>query len=388
MKLLYFLGRGVSSESGLPSARRLTGEILKGSWHRDSNGNYSIETGDATPEKHVLRLQIFLSLLKSRAEKYLESRSSRVIDYAELHHLCSCVAAEREAPLPNPALLPFLNEIETSAEELCASGGPEEQEYGVSELAADAAIFIQCALWHSLQFPHSPANLQILEDLAAQKTLERLDICTLSGDLSVENGLHHFGVRFLDGFAPPDGDVRWFDPTSYSSLVFDLKTRVRLFKLCGSISWWMLKELSGDQTVRLATVESPEKKLHNANGRELARAHPRPKLLLESEALKPTWGNNPASELRQWFCRLLREHHQLIMSGYDWDDAMINASLLEWLGGASTHRLILLHPKPRDMQVPIRLRTRYATFAERSQIVTVPKPMRQVVWSDLAERIR
>ncbi len=53
----------------------------------------------------------------------------------------------------------------------------------------------------------------------------------------MEQVLSESGVAVVDGFGPPDGDVRWHDDDVYDSDA----ARVRLFKLHGSINWYSFR---------------------------------------------------------------------------------------------------------------------------------------------------
>jgi hypothetical protein len=107
------------------------------------------------------------------------------------------------------------------------------------------------------------AGLDLIRELAQSTDIEQLNIVTLNHDTLVEQFLLTNGIEFADGFGERDGDVRWSDDKVYA----DPDRHVRLFKLHGSIEWYLFQH---EGRFRAAIFQGPDiAKATNGAGKPL-----------------------------------------------------------------------------------------------------------------------
>src|SRR2546426_4693275 len=103
MKMLLFLGSGVSLESGMPDVRKITTAILDGPWHSASDSNFypGFAPPNYFPESWVKRHQDFLRLLKKHADEYFQMRRPQDVTYEDLFYLAQQVEDEVRGEIDN-----------------------------------------------------------------------------------------------------------------------------------------------------------------------------------------------------------------------------------------------------------------------------------------------
>lgn len=76
----------------------------------------------------------------------------------------------------------------------------------------------------------------------------------------------------------------------------------------------------------------------------------------------------------------------VIVCGYGFGDKFINATLLDWLAGAESRTLIVVHPDPNDLRANARpaVGTQWGDLLDRGQLEIVAAAAEQVSWSQLA----
>jgi hypothetical protein len=147
------------------------------------------------------------------------------------------------------------------------------------------------------------AGLDLVGELAATPTIDKLHIVTLNHDTLLEQYLSSNGLEFIDGFGEPDGDVRWSDDCVYDAP----SPRVRVIKLHGSVNWYSFLHAGRAWTaIPLRADLAPAK---DADGKLLT-----------------TW-RGVYGDMHFRFNEVLRRCERMIMSGYGWGDTAISFQL-------------------------------------------------------------
>jgi hypothetical protein len=242
MKLILFVGAGVSVPSGLPAVDRLTRSIFHRAYHQDSYNHFSpgrqtdpqMRAADVTPRiRQLLRL---LSRHDQRDIKRVgyspsDKRSSGAVyrgatTYEDLFYLCEQMRLWHIGLVDNSLVTPLMEIIERKAGKLLAGNGVMARMSDLGSLAEQACFFIESVVAGELR-PKAVVGFDLIRELATAPYVEQLNIVTLNHDTLVEQFLSENRVDFADGFRERDGDVRWYD----ESVSDESAARVRILKL-------------------------------------------------------------------------------------------------------------------------------------------------------------
>jgi hypothetical protein len=122
--------------------------------------------------------------------------------------------------------------LEHAVRDLLRGGTTKARLSDLATLGELACYYIETVVADTL-CQDCPKGFELLQDVASAPALDQLDIVTLNHDTLVEQFLTSRRIAFTDGFGLPDGDVRWSEDATY-----DVPSRVRLFKLHGSVNWY------------------------------------------------------------------------------------------------------------------------------------------------------
>jgi hypothetical protein len=183
--------------------------------------------------------------------------------------------------------------------------------------------------------PARDDHIECLCDALRDQGTERCDIITLNNDTIIERVLTSRGIRSIDGFGEPDGDVAWWDP----GLFYDAGKCI-LLKLHGSVDWYRydrrLAKYIGTDPAR-----DPDHAVR-ANGSGLGWSDRGP-LLIGTFNKILEYHREPHATLFCTFRRQLEDYSHLVISGYSFGDKAINTVLEEWMRTTSDARIVVLH---------------------------------------------
>ncbi len=358
IKLLLFLGAGVSVPSGLPTAANLTDRILHGAYHHEGKGIYA-------PGRHsdpllraddlTCRIQRFLRLLNKHDTRDIKRvgyypvrrgfRSSGAIfrsstTYEDIFFLCQQISLWNIGLSDNSLTTPFMEYIERRAQGLLSGRSIKARMSDLATLGQRACYFIESVVAETLRQEYRAGFDRILE-LAISPQIEQLNIITLNHDTLVEQFLAAKRVEFVDGFGERDGDVRWSNDHVYDGP----DVHVRLLKLHGSINWYSF----GDSASRTAILSGVHlEAIKDGKGRLLEPMLRRPSFL--SGINKATaYQRGIYADIHFRFHELLRSCDHMVMSGYGWGDTAINFQLDSWLDRCRRNTIVLLHENPEQL---------------------------------------
>lgn len=242
MKILLFLGSGVSFDSGMPNTETITQIILDDDWfiHTDQNFYHGKEPNPYNiPRNYAPRVQAFLKIIKEISDEYFQERRERESNYEDLFYLSQQLVDEVEGEIDNPAIPPFVHHVNTKVQHLYEAI-PMREQIDLGFLASKACDLINCAVWYALSNDAKPKGLDLAKELSNHKDIMQLDIATLNHDLLLEQLFSENKINYNDGFGEQDGEVRYFDPQTLDNV----ENKISLFKLHGSINWYVYREKS------------------------------------------------------------------------------------------------------------------------------------------------
>jgi hypothetical protein len=382
MRLILFLGAGVSVPSGLPTVDRLTRSIFRRAYYQDSYKHFSpgqhpdlnLRAADITP-----RIRKFLRLLSNHDKRDMkrvgyspsDNRSSGAIfrgatTYEDLFYLCEQIRLWHIGLVDNSLVTPLMEIIERKAGGLLVGRNSMARMSNLGSLAEQACFFIESVVAEELR-PKSLVGFDLIHELATAPDIEQLNIVTLNHDTLVEQFLAEKSVDFVDGFGERDGDVRWYDDKVYDGS----HAKVRLLKLHGSVNWYSLP-VNG--RLRPAIFLGADvANIRDSEGRQLTPQFRRPSFLSGiNKAVAYQRGIYADMHFR--FHQLLRHCELMVMSGYGWGDTAINFQLDTWLDQNRSNTIILLHKTPEELvERSLVLASGYDYWTRSRQLIPIQK---------------
>jgi hypothetical protein len=380
MKLILFLGAGVSAPSGLPTAADLMDRIMRDVYHQEESHVYragpptdpALRAKDLTPRiRRLVKILMEHDIRDIKRVGYYPVRrgfrSSGAIyrggsTYEDIFFLCQQISLWNIGLSDNSLTTPFMEYIERKARG-CLSGRTTKARISdLASLGSQACDLIETVVADSLRQEYR-VGFDLLHELATAPDIEQLNIVTLNHDTLAEQYLSAHGVNFVDGFGPLDGDVRWSDDRLYDSA----KARVQLFKLHGSVDWY---RFSGSAKTAMVSGDSALT-VKDSSGKRLNAFLRRPSFL--SGINKVTWYQRGIyADIHFRFHQLLRSCGHIVMSGYGWGDMAINFQLDKWMDDCDRNRIILLHKTPEKLvNRSMLLESAYDAWTRSGQLVCI-----------------
>jgi hypothetical protein len=396
MKLILFLGAGVSVPSGLPAVDRLTSSIFRRPYHQESYNHFTagrqtnpqLRATDVTP-----RIRQFLRLLSKHDQRDIKrvgyspsnKRSSGAIyrgatTYEDLFYLCEQIRLWHLGLVDNSLVTPLMEIIERKAGGLFAGSSIMARMSDLGSLAEQACFFIESVVAGELR-PQSIVGFDLILELATASDIEQLNIVTLNHDTLVEQFLAENRVDFVDGFGERDGDVRWYDDSVYD----ESPARVRILKLHGSVNWYsFLMDGRSRPAIFLGTDVTD---IRDGEGRQLTPQFRRPSFLSGiNKAVAYQRGIYADMHFR--FHQLLRQCNLMVMSGYGWGDTAINFRLDTWLDQSRSNTIILLHQTPEELvERSLVMASGYDSWTRSGQLIPIQKWLCEASLSDLESHL-
>jgi len=375
VKLILFLGSGISRASGLPLAGELTEAIIGSPALPQAADALNPRLRDPELQERIKGLLRIMGDFETRDAKRTNALFRGPISYEDLFHLCEEMTNWRMGLADNSALTSFMKALEHRARPLLSGANLAARLNDLGLLARDARLWIQSVTTTMLR-AGTPTGLELIVELARCKRIAELNIVTLNHDTLVEQLMEENNIELIDGFGPPDGDIRWYDDRLYDTY----RTPARLFKLHGSISWYRFVD---DGLPRTAVVRrSDGGELFDGKGKQLQR-------WIEGASFL-TGGNKAIRyqhgiylDLLFRFQEVLRGCDVMLMCGYGWGDAAINLRLDTWMDDPRK-RIVLLHPNPEEITTrSMIIASAYTWWVSSGRLTTVPRWLSQVALGEI-----
>ncbi len=389
IRVTFLLGSGASIPAGMPSTRCITERVLSGEdVMRHTDGNYyfgaPLYSHFGIPDEYVPRVLTFLKRLKVEIDLYY-SRSERFTNYEDLYYVASQIRDSESGDYDNPAVQPLIDKILPDIQPLLVS-----KQNGIEEIAREATNYIhdvvRCLLSKE---PCSLDHLSCIRDACQDSILSNIDVFTLNHDTVLERCLSQNGVQFTDGFEEPINNVRYWNPDLYDGS----PSKIRLFKLHGSIDWFRLRPDGGDwSSERIGRIPPGEDLGRTVNPQGIMQSPMgRPMFLVGTFNKMLDYGSEIYADLHYQFYHSLRCTQRLIVCGYGFGDKGINTRIVEWIysasdrNSASDRRIIVVHPTPEELKNASRgaISNKWDEWQSQNILIVFPKRIEQISWQDI-----
>ncbi|MDV2503677.1 MAG: SIR2 family protein [bacterium] len=388
--IAFLLGSGVSFPAGMASTQDITERVLSGEGVvRHTNENYyfgqPLYSHEGMPDQYVPRVLIFLRRLKIEIDLYYFHQIHRYTDYEDLHYLSSQIYDSETGEYDNPAVQPLIDKILSDIRPILVDKENEiSREWQLHELAREATHYIRDVVWHLLsQEPSLDDHLGCIRDAILDDRLSKVDIFTLNQDTILEQFLSQTRVQVNDGFTEPVRNVRYWDPE-----LFEKKpSKIRLFKLHGSVNWVRFRTASEDIIDESIGIPLDRDIWHTRNpqGQRQLPADGRPEILVGTFDKMLRYTSSIFADLHWQFNRSLRNTPILIVSGYGFRDKGINSQIVEWVYSSPDRKIILVEPKPERLKKGARgaMTNNWDELIRQNKLVIVQKGVEETSWQEI-----
>lgn len=383
--IAFLIGSGLSSSAGMPSTKDITDQVL--SPGLDNTGQpvhwQASESAARDREIGLDRILGFLHCLKQEVDRYYAGHPEHYTDYEDLYYAASQIHDSERGEYDNPAILPFIERIQTELRAL-PNIGPGETEIPLQALAAAATRYIRDIVWQMLiGKPESVDPMASIKGACEDPQLQRIDLFSLNHDMVLERYMESQGIAFTEGFDAPRQGIRYWNPDLFKSPDF----HVRLFKLHGSVNWFRLHD---DHYGELIGIPANWKYQKNLNARP-GTAHPAegaPLFLAGTFNKMLQYINDIYADLHYQFRYTLRESRHLFVCGYSFGDKGINTRIIEWMHQGDDKLMIVAHPDPEDMKLKARpgIARYWESWQEQGKVCFLPKGIEEVSWEEIRQR--
>jgi len=344
MRAALFLGSGISRASGAPMVDDITDSLLNGAWwyHTDLRFYPGQQTRRFESVDIAKNAQCFLKILKEVTDCHLIQNDNRRSNYEDLYAAAKQIVQDETGEILNPLIAPSVALIKEKAQYLYEGLDDHNFSHFVS-LADKATDLIQWVVYNGLSSVTTPKGLGLISEIA--RSTSEFDIFTLNHDLLVEAELQKNQITFADGFSEEIGDI-----TAYNASWQRNDAPVRLYKLHGSINWYLFrfknKGFAIDRCAKAENISPDYCKDDTGNLMDITQVSP--SFLTGTTVKEQSYGYGLFGELFTYFRERLSKYQTLICSGYGWGDKGVNIRLDQWLSDGIDNKIIILHNAPEE----------------------------------------
>jgi hypothetical protein len=393
-RISFLFGSGVSILAGMPSVKEITERVLSGvGIMRHTDGNYyfgkPLYAHAGFHDEYIPRVLAFLKRLLVEIESYYDFDLGRKINYEDLYYLAAQIHDSEVGEYDNPAVQPLIDKIMLDIKYLLVGQDNEiRKKWKLHEIAGEATHYIQDIVWHLLSKELKDLNyLQSIGDACQDSGISCLDIFTLNNDNVLENFLLQRDIKFVDGFGSPVNRVRYWSPELFEEPSFN----VRLFKLHGSIKWFLLKPDGKSWEYERIGIPLDSDIWHtkNSGGDMQMPVHGRPMFLAGTFNKMLQYTSGIYAELHCQLYRTLRHVPILIVCGYGFGDKGINSQIVEWMYYSKRNTMILIHAQPERLRSGARgsIQKNWNNWLGEKKLSIISKWIEEISWEELRNTI-
>jgi hypothetical protein len=330
-KVAFLIGSGVSKDSHAPMSAQITESLLNDGWfqHQLDGVRFSkAKPGDRHP---VIREQAFLRILRDQISDTVRARERRPPNYEDIYACLMHIQQFGSGYNVNPLVADAVARLRDASQHIHATM-QEASNDQFQFLVAKAADLVEWVVYHALVAVTKPVGLDLIAQTA--HVIGHVDVFTLNHDLLVERLFAQTGIPYSDGFGASTSGV---SPFTEDWLVGSAHA-CRIFKLHGSIDWWL--ERANDTWRCVKLLGDPHDVGYLREGTDVS---PLPAVLIGTAEKELRYGTDVTGHVFRAAHDALQEHYVLICSGYGWRDNGINKRILEWLHLRKQNRIVLLH---------------------------------------------
>ena len=384
----FLLGAGVSIPAGFPSTSDITKQVLSGEGvMRHSNRNYLFgEPMYGRPDKYVPKVTIFLNRLKIEIDLYYLYQSERFTNYEDLYYVASQIEDSEHFEYDNPVVRPFIRKILSEVRALLVhKGSAYEDKLDLGELATETTRYIHNIVWQMLsKNPDRVDHLRCIKDTCLSNTYSGVDIFTLNHDTTLEQYFSQNDIQVVDGFDRDQNSIRYWNPE-----IFDQFSKVRLFKLHGSVNWFRFRPDGGDWSNESIGIPRDWDIWHikDQHGKHQLPVDGKPEFLAGTFNKMLNYTGGIYSELHCQFHTSIKKANTLITSGYSFRDKGINNRIIDWVFSAPGNRIILIHPDPAKLRQKARgsISNKWDKWTKDKTLITIEKAIEDTEWQDILD---
>ncbi len=394
-RIAFLFGAGISNPAGIPPVNRVTEKILTAigvthgtdeAYHLDESLNRS----SWAPDEYVSGVLKFLAILKTEIDLYYQRQHDQhTANYEDLYYVASQIHDSEVGEYDNPAVQPFIDKILPAIQPLLE--GKEAQirkKWQLYEIAVEATNYIRDTVWNLLnKEPTRVDHLNSLKEACLDTKVSDIDVFTLNHDTVMERFISKNGIKLTDGFGKPSNEVRYWDANLFETE----STKVRLFKLHGSVNWFLLKPPGEDWSSARIGIPLDCDYWHtkDVSGKMQLPVDGRPMLLAGTFNKMLQYTSGIYADLFYQFYRSLRQTNRLIVCGYGFRDKGINTQIKEWIYSSSDKEMIVIHPDPNRLKSGARgaISNSWDQLSKDGKLIPISKGIEQIAWQDIKSSI-
>jgi hypothetical protein len=388
IRLAFLLGSGISISAGIPSTLDITKQVLSGEGVRRNNDETycfgpPLYAHVGIPDEYVPRIAIFLNRLKIEIDLYYLYQIGRFVNYEDIYYLVEQVHDSELRDYDNPAVQPFIDKILPDIRPLLrARKIIPKLKWQLHELANESMNYIVDIVWHMLnKEPSQVDHLNSLREACMDSQVTYIDIFTLNHDIVIERCLSQNGVQVIDGFDEPLNEVRYWNPGKFE----DDSSKVRLFKLHGSLNWFWFRRVNGNSYNIILGIPLGRDIQHtnDPQGKMQILHDGRPLLLAGTFNKMLRYTSGIYAHLHYQFFRSLYKNQQLVVCGYSFNDRGINNQIVDWMYSSSDNRIVIIHPEPERLKSASRISKYWDEWTQQDRLIIIPKSIEKTSWGDI-----
>lgn len=393
LRIAFLLGSGISIPVGLPSTKDLTEKIMDGEGiKRETDGTYDlVQAHNGSKKEYIEKVTKFLKRIKVEVDSYYKTKHEREINYEDLYYIASQICDNESGEYDNPAIQAMIEKIIPDIASLFPS---KENEHGeiwtLWYISSETTNYIKDVVWHLLISKKSENldRLNIFRDASFDKDISHLNIFTLNHDTVLEDYLFQNNIKLVDGFDKQENNVRYWNP----SLFTQKSSKIRLFKLHGSINWFLFSSKQ-DNITKIGSIPLNVScwDIYDSDGQ---RQYPepgmgRPCILVGTFNKMLEYTGAIYFELHCQFYHTLQNIDQLVVCGYGFGDKGINRQIFEWIYSSLKHRVIIIHPNPEILKEKARhvLAKNWDDLVKQQKLILISKKTEDTSWQELKEKL-
>jgi len=277
----------------------------------------------------------------------------------------------------NPVVAALVEKIRSDSRQILV-GRPllKTSDWSIIDISTESINYIADVVWHMLATASGDLSyLGFLKECLSDDRFDGADVFTLNHDTILESYFENVDIRFIDGFDNPTDNVRYWNPSNFE---FANNKRVRLFKLHGSINWFRFEDSPS------LTLGIPLKDFWKTGSRDYPPKG-RPEMLIGTHNKILMYSGPIYVDLHSLFYRSLQATDILVISGYSFNDKVINTRVIYWLSSNPKNKIILVHPNLKNLKMSARpaIARQLDFWREQKKLSVVEKRIEATLWSDI-----
>ncbi len=354
-RISYLIGAGLSTALGQPSTSEITNVIISERGIQETP-NYILRENRFEKETYSKLVLEFLRRLYCFAEDkntnvcFFSVTEEKIhsVNYEDLFYMLPQLHQHNCGDY-NPYGCILSEQINYEQLNDKWKNTPENRNVGnLGTILEDAATYLINTVIRMLKDNHKNIELEKLETVFCRLKNSKnmpVNIFSLNHDTVLEQYFDKYDIRYVDGFAESDGELRKWEPS-----VFDTESnnRVRLLKLHGSINWRRYKAADDDKVgppilakyVGNKDIDNEYTKVLDGSGVNYEPAGHC--ILIGTENKIESYLSLQFNELHRRFRQYLWQTDRLVVIGYSFGDTGINAQLFEWFQNGYNKKMVVV----------------------------------------------